>query len=153
MDELEFKLDMDYLIFVWQDESPDNAYYLDKETGNVKLVQRGLIDLGELTDEIEQDRHRYLYIPKPDSRQTRKDVEDFANTITDSSLKSILAVGMESPDPLQALKTILARKPDELKRWENFRMQLINARIEKWLKANFISAESEGSGDIDFSPS
>ncbi|MBI2810437.1 MAG: hypothetical protein HYX67_06375, partial [Candidatus Melainabacteria bacterium] len=59
-------LELSELVFAWQDDTQDNAYYLDIESGIVKLVNRNLLDLRDLTDEIEQDRHKFLYMPKPD---------------------------------------------------------------------------------------
>ena len=34
------KIDFEYLMLSWQDESPDSMYYLDTETGDVELVKR-----------------------------------------------------------------------------------------------------------------
>ena len=52
-------IDMDRLLFAWRDDFTDNIYYLDIETGDVNLVNRGLLDLKDLTNEIEINRERY----------------------------------------------------------------------------------------------
>lgn len=145
----ERRIDMDYLIFAWQDESPGNAYYLDKQTGDVELVQQGLIDLDELTDEIEMNRERYLYIPKPQPTELREDINLFAETVTDPELCRLLPVALEAANLLPALKKVLSRVPQELKRWEEFRARQVRVRIERWLAANCVLGRSAQS---DFSP-
>src|SRR5215813_3937281 len=132
------RIDMDALIFAWDDESEDNAYYLDTETGNVELVQQGLIDLDDLTDEIERNRERYLYIPKPDHKELREDLEQFVATVFDPELVHLLPVVMEAPNVMPAFKTVLSRNQPEWKRWERFRSERVQERIEKWLAANFV---------------
>lgn len=142
-------IDMDALILAWEDESPDTAYYLDRETGNVELVQQGLYDLRDLTDEIECHRERYLYVPKPNPGQLRQDLEDFVATVTDPQLTRLLAVAMESPNALYSCNTILAKTPDERERWEGFRESRVRIRIRQWLSANFVGRDQELE---DFSP-
>ena len=145
----ERRIDMDYLIFAWQDESPDSVYYLDKQTGDVELVQQGLIDLDELTDEIEMNRERYLYVPKPQPTELREDINLFAESVTDPDLCRLLPVALEAPNVLPALKKVLAAAPAELTRWEEFRTRRVRERVEKWLAANFVLGSA---ADLDFSP-
>ena len=132
-------IDMSYLIFAWQDDSPDNLYYLDVTTGDITLVNRNLLDLRELTDEIEQDRERYLYLPKPAPDELKQDLIDFMRTVQDAKIKATLEMAFESPHLLSAFKKIVSSDADELKRLEEFRTDKTRARIEKWLKANFIA--------------
>lgn len=135
---LEPKLDMDYLIFAWQDESPDHNYYLDIEQGSVQFLQRDLKDLRDLTDELETHSKRYLFLPKPKSLEIKGDISDFIETIADTRLKNIATIAFESPDVTGAIKKILASNKDELKRWQVFKNNRVRERIEEWLKANFV---------------
>lgn len=143
------RLDLNELIFAWQDESPDNAYYLDTESGDVKLVNRNLLDLRDLTDDIERERWRYKYMPKPDRQQLPADLKQFHETVKDERLKSILSMAFESPHVLSAFKKILEKEPDEQKRLDEFRTSLAKKRIEAWLTANFIDYEFTGSESKD----
>lgn len=129
---------MDYLVFAWQDESPDHNYYLDMEQGSVQFLQRDLKDLRDLTDELETHSQRYLYLPKPDLKELRADISDFIETITDTHLKNIATIAFESPDLTGAFKKILSSKKEELDRWQEFRDNRVRERIQKWLKANFV---------------
>lgn len=136
-------VDMEALILAWEDDSPDNAYYLDKESGSVELVQQGLYDLRDLTDEIECHRERYLYIPKPSPGQLRQDLLDFVATVTDPQVSRLLDVAMESSTPLQAIKSILSGKPGEVSRWVEFRDGRVRLRVRQWLSANCMAPERE----------
>ena len=59
-------IDLEYLVFAYRDEETQNIYYLDTEYGEIRLVNRGLSDLKDLTDEIEISHDKFLYIPKTD---------------------------------------------------------------------------------------
>lgn len=139
------KVDMQSLILAWEDEAEENAYYLDLDTGDVLLVRSDLLDKDELTDEIETHHDRYLYIPKAKHKDLLGDLSDFIAEVPDEHLRSILSIGLESPNPLFSIKKILTdKKADELTRWEEFRSSRISIRIRQWFEANFIStAEAE----------
>lgn len=132
------EIDMKYLIFAWQDESPDHNYYLDVEQGSVQFLQRDLKDLRDLTDELETHSQRYLYLPKPNMSELKADISDFIETIDDTRLKNIATIAFESPDLSGAFKKILSSNKDELDRWQEFRDNRVKERIEEWLKANFV---------------
>lgn len=139
----EFRIDMPYLLFAWQDDSPDNAYYLDTESGDVKLVNRNLIELNDLTDEIECNRDRYLYLPKPDPQQLKNDLQDFMLTVADDKLKNVLLLAFESPHVLSSFKKILENTPAELSRLEEFRKARTLTRMNQWLEANRVSVSAD----------
>src|SRR4030095_483059 len=84
------------------------------------------------------NRQRYLYIPKPDHKELREDLDQFVATIFDPELVRLLPVVMEAPNAMAAFKTLLSRNPPELQRWEKFRTERVQERIEKWLAANFV---------------
>ena len=120
----------------WEDESPDNLYYLDTRTGAVKLVHQHLIDLHDLTDEIEKNRERFLYVPKPKRNQTRADLHAFLSQVETSRLLPILKVAFESPHFFMAFRKILASEPAELEKFQKERARVIQERIDEWLMAN-----------------
>lgn len=131
-------IDIDYLIFAYQDDSPDNVYYLDTEFGDIRLVNRQLQDLRDLTDEIEQAVGRFLYIPKPGKERLIDDLRLFSQGIEDEQLKKTIAVAFESPHVLEAFKKILSSKPDILKRLENYLYESTKGEVLEWLEANAI---------------
>ena len=112
--------EMDRLIYAWRDDSPDNLYYLDLETGEIQLVNRTLEDVKDLTDEIELERNRYLYLPKPERDQVKNDLRDFMSTIEDQSLLRILEMAFESPHVYSSFLKILDKDESEKERLQEF---------------------------------
>jgi hypothetical protein len=128
--------DMPSLLLAWEDESPDNLYYLDTRTGVVKLVHQHLFELRDLTDEIEKNRERFLYIPKPDRAEMRKDLRNYMGKVKTGSLLPILEMAFESPHSYMAFRKILEKDSAELSSFLDDRDQLIRSRIDEWLSAN-----------------
>jgi hypothetical protein len=129
-------IDLEYLLFAWQDEAPQSAYYLDTETGSVVLIQRDLDEVDELRREIEVGGDRFVYLPKPDREQIELDLGDFIYTSSDAKLKAMLEVALESRDKIGTCKTLLSRYPEELKRWQEWRRKASLERVKKWLAAH-----------------
>jgi hypothetical protein len=134
-------IDLKYLVFAWQDESPDSAYYLDSDTGSVFLVQRDLDDLDDLKDEIELYPRRFLYVPKPDRERLELDLTDFIYTVGDQQIKAMLETALEGPNKFRDCKTIMSRLPGEVERFEKWRNDAASERVRKWLAAHDLEAE------------
>ncbi|MBN9395295.1 MAG: hypothetical protein J0H83_08625 [Candidatus Melainabacteria bacterium] len=128
--------DLNALVFAWQDTHPDNNYYFDTNSGGIKMVNRNLLELRDLTDEIERHKYRYLYLPKPDPKQLREDLRDFQRDIDNAKIKNILDMAFESPHPLEAFKKILSENPEKIKELEAFRHGRALIRIRQWMEAN-----------------
>ncbi|MBS1993646.1 MAG: hypothetical protein JSS86_10735 [Cyanobacteria bacterium SZAS LIN-2] len=133
---LKIEFDLPALLLAWQDESPDNSYYLDTASGAVKLVNPNLFDLKELTDEIERHKYRYLYLPKPLPGETKGNLRDFQKTVEDEHLVKILDMAFESPHTLDSFIKILSGKPEELARFRQFRQSRALLKLKQWLHAN-----------------
>ena len=133
---LKIEFDLPALLLAWQDDSPDNSYYLDTTSGAVKMVNPNLFDLKELTDEIERHKYRYLYLPKPQRAELRDNLKDFQKTVESADLVRILDMAFESPHPLEAFIKILSSNPEELARFKEFRQSRALVRLKQWLQAN-----------------
>jgi hypothetical protein len=141
--------DMPSLLLAWEDESPDNLYYLDTRTGVVKLVHQHLFELRDLTDEIEKNRERFLYIPKPDRAEMRKDLRNYMGKVKNDGLLPILEMAFESPHSYMAFRKILEKEPVELKNFLDDRDQLTRSRIDEWLSANGYSHDASFVNPLD----
>jgi len=126
------------IIFAWLDDCQDNSYYLDKIEGETRMVNRNLIELRDLTDEIERNSRRYLYVPKLTKEDLLEDLNGFMDTVERPDLKNVLPIAFESPHKVSAFRKILEKAPDELQRFDEFRKKQMLMRVEKWLKANGI---------------
>lgn len=134
---------MEQLVYSFEDEAQDNIYYLDRDTGDIRLVHRGLYELKDLTDEIETERERFLYIPKPDPQKLKEDLRDYIDTVDDDKTKLLLDVAMESPHALAGFKKILSSTPDGEARLKAFLEGRSRLRVRQWLAANCIDVEGE----------
>jgi Uncharacterised protein family (UPF0158) len=137
-------IDFDYLIFAYQDDSQDNIYYLDTEFGDIRLVNRQLEDLRDLTDEIELSMNRFLYIPKPGKGRLLADLKIFAQGLEDQQLKKTIKIAFESPHVFEAFKKILSSYPDILKRLDTYLYESTKREVMEWLAANAIEPVSTG---------
>lgn len=142
-------IDFDYLIFAYQDDSPDNIYYLDTEFGDIRLVNRQLEDLRDLTDEIELSIDRFLYIPKPGKGRLLADLKIFAQGLEDQQLKKTIKIAFESPHVLEAFKKILSSHPDILIRLNTYLYESTKREVMEWLAANAIEPESTKSNTVN----
>jgi uncharacterized protein YdaL len=131
-------IDLEYLVFAYRDEEVGNIYYLDTEYGDVRFVNRALAELKDLTDEIELEHNKFLYVPKLTKEELLEDLVAFSSTIMDSKLKGLLPLAFENPHAYATYKAILAPAKDELIRLEQFLNDRAKVRILVWLKANFI---------------
>lgn len=127
---------LEAVVQAWRDDSLDNLYYFDTVSGAVKLVNQTLHDLRELTDEVEKNKERYLYLPKPESKQLKDDLRDFQKTIEEENLRKVLDMAFESPHVLSSFKTILKDKGDKAQLLDQFLLSRTTLRIRQWMEAN-----------------
>lgn len=132
------QLDFEYLVFAWEDDSPDTSYYLDSETGSVILVQEDLEDLGDIKDEIELQPARFLYVPKPDHDRLVLDLGDFVYSVPDAGLQQQLQTAFEGTNKFWACTDILKKHPEEMNRWKQWRNNAARERAKRWLAAHNI---------------
>lgn len=142
MSQRNVEFEIERLIFAWRDDSPDNIYYLDLVTGEIQLVNRTLEDVKDLTDEIELERNRYLYLPKPERDQLKNDLRDFMDTLDDQSLLRILEMAFESPHVYSSFLKILDKHVEEKERLQEFIDSRSRMRVLQWLEANCINTDS-----------
>ncbi|MBX9667989.1 MAG: UPF0158 family protein [Candidatus Obscuribacterales bacterium] len=135
-------IDMEQLVFSFEDDCQDNVYYLDLENGEIRLVHRSLTDLRDLTDEIETDHERFLYVPKPDPKKLKEDLRDFIDTVDDDKTKILLDVAMDSPHALSGFRKILQDKEGNSDKLKAFLAGRTRLRVRQWLEANSIDVDS-----------
>lgn len=135
-------VDLEYLVFAYRDEEAQNIYYLDTEYGEIRLVNRDLTDLKDLTDEIEISHDKFLYVPKMTKDELMEDLQAFSSSISDPKLKGMLPLAFEHPHVFTTFKAILAPYQSEVVHLEQFLKDQARARLLVWLKANSIEASS-----------
>lgn len=131
-------VDIDQLVFAWQDATPENAYYLDLDTGSVILVCPELDDIDDLRDEIESEPGRFLFLPKEDPQKIELDMTDFVVAVTDEKLKQSLLEAMERRITYETMEQLLKEEPRERQRLKDWQKLNARQRVFKWLAAHAI---------------
>lgn len=142
-------IDLAYLIFAYQDDSPENIYYLDTEFGDIQLVNCQLHDLRDLTDEIELSSDRFLYVPKAKQEKLLANLKQFAEGIDSVELRKVLAVAFESPHVLAAFKKILEPQPHIYNQLETYLHEQTRSEVLSWLAINDLAPSSLAAQDFN----
>ena len=129
------KIDMDELCSAIDDNSYENVYYLDFETGEIMFLSEYMDDeeTRELKDQIEKDLDRYERIPKAESNEGYDDMVDFVATVKDEHLAELLEVAINGKGAFRRFKDVLFNYPDERERWFQFKDDRIEERALEWL--------------------
>lgn len=118
------------------DASLEHRYFLDTETGEVILISE-VSDGDEVQQQLgeidEAESGHYLEVPRADSHEGYRDLEDFILTVQDQPLRELLEVAIQGRGAFRRFKDVLARNPAELQRWFDFQGARIEARAREWL--------------------
>ncbi len=145
-------IDWSELLLAWETASPEINYYLDLETGEVVMVTGEAEHyLDEVLDEpledwmeemLQQARQveegygtRYVSVPKADSREGYRDMEDFIATVRDQRLQERLERAIAGRGAFRRFKDVLAEYPDERARWFAFKERRNQERALEWLES------------------
>ncbi len=87
----------------------------------------------DLALRIRRDPARYLRILFP-SGQDLEDARAFVPTILSSVVQRTLQGVLDGPRAMDRFRSLLARHPEELSRWQAFRAARLKHRIQEWLR-------------------
>ncbi len=135
------KINLDELCSAIEDNSYENEYYLDLETGEILFLSEYLDDeeRGKLRDRIDDDPERYERIPQAESHEGYEDMQAFITTVKNERLAELLEVAINGKGAFRRFKDVLLNYPEERERWFQFKDDRIQERALEWL------------GDIDVS--
>lgn len=166
-----FKIPFSDLEDAFRNSSNEHSYWLDKQTGQVILIDDEVADalregedladwpdwqremakeikpvlraLGELPDEEagENDAERFVEIPQQDSSAGYEVMEDFAETVADPHLRELLAVALHGKGAFRRFKDVLLGFPAERERWFAFSNDRLRERIKEWAEDEGVAIE------------
>jgi hypothetical protein len=126
LEDLEMAFDFDHL---------EAEHYLDLETGEVLLVpSRGVDEEAEELRERVEDSDRYAFVPHLEPGEGWRTMLDFIGTVKDSHLRQLLLAASDGKGAFRRFKDVLARHPEEQKRWFQFESDRIRERVVEWLE-------------------
>jgi len=118
-----------------EDSSYEHEYYLDLTTGEILFLSEYMDDeeTRKLREQIDEEPDRYEQIPRAESHEGYKDMEDFIATIKDEHLAELLEVAINGRGAFRRFKDVLLRYPEERERWFQFKGERIEERARGWL--------------------
>lgn len=131
------KIDMGDLCMAMDDASYEHQYYLDLQTGELIFLSEYAMDMSELEqlrEQIDEDQDRYEAVPRADSRESYRDMEDFINTLTDTRLRDQLEAAIRGRGAFRRFKDVLAGFPEERENWFKFKEDKLRERATEWLE-------------------
>lgn len=81
---------------------------------------------------------RYVAIPRSDSHEAWRDMQDFIGTVRDERLGDYLWDAIQGRGAFRCFRDILARHPDERDRWYDFKNTRQRERMLEWLASEGI---------------
>jgi hypothetical protein len=115
---------------VWDDDPEP----LDKSIRESDKIPDWMRDLVLQAAQIENDeRGRYLSIPRADSPDDYEAMEDFIDTITDLNLRQKLATSIQGKGAFRRFRDVLVRNPEVEARWYTFKDERLRQRAIEWL--------------------
>jgi hypothetical protein len=130
------RIDLDELYSALEDGSYEQDYYLDLETGEILFISEYMDDeeTEKMKDQIEDNFDRYELIPKAESHEGYKDMEDFVATVKDEHLAELLVVAINGKGAFRRFKDVLLNYLEERERWFKFKDERIEERALEWLE-------------------
>lgn len=81
---------------------------------------------------IRRDPARYVRISLPPG-QDLEDAREFVPTVLSSVVQRTLRGVLDGPRAMDRFRSLLARHPEELSRWQAFRAARLKHRVQEWL--------------------
>lgn len=122
----------------------DRVYFLDRLTGEIFFVPSSLED-EEFWHQVENNRERFLEIPRFDYGVERQIMTGFIGAIEDTGLKRLLDGSLAGKKLYGDLNDILSFFPEEQERLTEMKDQFFTTRVKHWLEENnLFTIEMEG---------
>ncbi len=135
-------IDTDMLICALEDNNIEVNHYLDIKTGEiVTLTELGIQEEDELSECIDKEEDRYIYIDPIDSRESFEIMERFVYQLPEGKSKNNLDEALRRRKPFRQFKDTLYDYPDIREKWFQYHNQELKKIAREWLQYNSIDAE------------
>lgn len=123
----------------------------DENGEDVEAVLREHSDLSDTDHQqlldaakIEGDTdNRYRMIPKQDSRDGYRDMQEYIWSLDDKQLRELLEIAIQDSGAFRRFKDVLYRYPEDEENWFSFRDEREHQRMVDWLESERIEPEFE----------
>jgi hypothetical protein len=138
-------INLDELCEAMENNSYENEYFLDLETGEILFVSEYMDEeeSEKLKERIEEDFERYERIPKAESHEGYQDMVDFIATVDNEHLVELLEVAINGKGAFRRFKGVLLNYPEERERWFQFKDERMEERALEWLDGIDVALSGE----------
>ncbi len=121
-------------------DSEDIEAVLQAQTDLSDIERQQLLDAAR----VERDAdNRYRVIPKQDSRDGYRDMQEYIWALEDEHLRELLEVAIHGSGAFRRFKDVLSRYPEAQENWFRFRDEREKRRMTDWLASQGIEPEFE----------
>jgi hypothetical protein len=124
---------------------------VDKDSEDVETVLQAQTDLADIDRQqlldvarVEGDTdNRYRMIPKQDSRDGYRDMQEYIWALEDEHLRELLEVAIHGSGAFRRFKDVLSRYLEAQENWFRFRDEREKRRMSDWLASQGVEPEFE----------
>ena len=123
------KVNMDRLLWIFEDASGYLEYFLNTETGEL-FPDDERPGWGE--GKKVPDDSSLVSVPGADPGQGFRDMEDFVSGVKDPACRSALSRALGGRGSFYWFKDVLSAYPGERERWFKFKEERVRSRVLEW---------------------
>lgn len=125
----------DELLDAFTSLQKDQVHFLDRQTGEIFAVPAALDD-EEFWHQMDNNKERFLEIPRMDYGIERQFISGFIGAIEDRGLKQLLDGSLNGAKPYGKLNDIISFFPEESERLQEMKDEFVTSRVKHWLEVN-----------------
>jgi hypothetical protein len=128
-------VDLEDIAMVLEGDPTSGGGRIDLRTGDVlpDFTFDYLVEIGEESDDEDQDPDRWLHVWREGSRGGYGDMRDFIDTLSDRRLADRLADAIRGRGAFRRFKDALSEYPEEFSEWHVFAEERQRGRARAWL--------------------
>ena len=121
-------------------DSEDIEAVLQTQADLTDIERQQLLDAARIEGDVD---NRYRMIPKQDSRDGYRDMQEYIWSMEDEHLRELLEVAIQGSGAFRRFKDVLYRYPEAQENWFRFRDEREKQRISDWLASQGVEPEFE----------
>lgn len=120
------------------EDGEDIDTVLQSKTDLSDIDRQQLLDAARVEGDTD---NRYRMIPKQDSHDGYRDMQEYIWSLEDEHLRELLEVAIQGSGAFRRFKDVLYRYFEAQENWFKFRNQHLNRRMVAWLESEDIESE------------
>lgn len=121
-------------------DSEDIEAVLQAQTDMADIDRQQLLDVARIEGDVD---NRYRVIPKQDSHDGYRDMQEYIWSLEDEHLRELLEVAIQGSGAFRRFKDVLSRYLEAQEIWFRFRDEREKRRMSDWLASQGVESEFE----------